>query len=76
MLGFLYMVLHLQSARKGDPINRTQPPSQHPLHSATVVVARLDTIAWLVSLIIAAVVVARGPTFLFYVNLVACAAVA
>lgn len=75
ILGFLYTVLHLQSARKGEPINRAQPPSQHPLHAATVVVARLDTIAWMVSLIIASVVLARTPTPISYANLVACTAV-
>lgn len=75
LLGWLYIALHLRAAWKSEPVNRSQPPSQHPLHSSAIVVARLDAIAWIISLIIVAVAVARDPSAVSCVNLVACAAV-
>lgn len=72
-MGFLYICLHLQAARRGDPVNRSQPASQHPLHSFAVVVARIDIITWIISLMIASVSVSRNPSTISRLNLAACA---
>lgn len=72
-MGFLYICLHLQAARKGDPINRARPSFQHPLHSSAIVVARIDMISWVVSLLAVSVAVSKNPAPISRVNLVACA---
>ncbi|KAJ4388866.1 hypothetical protein N0V93_006327 [Gnomoniopsis smithogilvyi] len=75
ILGLLYITLHLQAALKSEPVNRNQPPSENPLHASVIVVARLDTIAWLVSLIVVSVAVSKDPAPVSIVDLVACVAV-
>lgn len=75
ILGLLYITLHLQAALKSEPVNRNQPPSENPLHASVIVVARLDTIAWLVSLIIVSVAVSKDASAILCVDLVACVAV-
>lgn len=72
-MGFLYICLHLQAARKGDPINRARPSFQHPLHSSAIVVARIDMISWVISLLAVSVAVSKNPAPISRVNLVACA---
>lgn len=75
MLGLLYITLHVLGAYKSEPVNRAQPPSQHPLHASAIVVAGLDTLAWTFSLIIVAVAVSKDASALSCVGLVVCAAV-
>lgn len=75
LLGLLYITLHLQAARKGEPVNRQQPCSQNPLHSSCIVIARLDAVAWAVALIIVSVAVSKDAAPVSCVNLVACTAV-
>ncbi|CAN8096205.1 unnamed protein product [Discula destructiva] len=75
ILGLLYTTLHLQAARKNEPVSRTQPPSQHPLHASATVIARLDAVSWAVSLIIVAVAVSKDASAVSCVDLVACVAV-
>lgn len=73
-MGFLYIALHLHAARKGELASHVQHPSfQQPLHSSAIVVARIDIIAWAVSLIIVAVSVSKDAAAVSCVNLVACA---
>lgn len=75
-MGFLYIALHLHAARKGELVGHVQHPAfQQPPHSSTIVVARIDIIAWAVSLIIVSVSVSKNPTAISCVNLVACASV-
>lgn len=75
VLGLLYISLHLQASRKGEPVNRQQPCSQNPLHSSVLVVARLDAVAWAIALIILAVAVSKDPVPVSCANLAACTAV-
>lgn len=75
LMGLLYIALHLQAAWQNEPVNRSRP-FQHPLHSSAIVVARIDILGWIVSLIVCSVTVSKGPPApVPCVNLVACAAV-
>lgn len=47
----------------------------HPLHSSVIVVARLDTVAWVISLIIVSVAVSKDPVAVSCANLAVCTAV-
>lgn len=72
-MGFLYIALHLHAARKGELVSHVHHPTfQQPLHSSAIVVARIDIVAWAVSLIIVSVSVSKDPTAVSCVNLVAC----
>ncbi|ROW01960.1 hypothetical protein VMCG_05600 [Cytospora schulzeri] len=73
IMGFLYICLHLQAARKGDPVNRARPSFQHPLHSSAIVVARIDIISWIISLLAVSVSISKNPLPISCLNLVACA---
>ncbi|KAK2602910.1 hypothetical protein N8I77_009408 [Diaporthe amygdali] len=76
IMGFLYIALHLQAARKGELVGHVSHPAfQQPLHSSTIVVARIDVVAWAISLIIVSVSVSKESTPISCVNLVACATV-
>lgn len=75
ILGLLYITLHLQAALKSEPVNRNQPPSENPLHASVIVVARLDSIAWLVSLIVVSVAVSKDPAPISCVDLAGCVTV-
>ncbi|KAL1847219.1 hypothetical protein Daus18300_014013 [Diaporthe australafricana] len=76
IMGFLYIALHLHAARKGELVGHVQHPSfQQPSYSSTIIVARIDIIAWAVSLIVVSVSVSKDPTAVSCVNLVACASV-
>ncbi|KAG8163212.1 hypothetical protein KVR01_006509 [Diaporthe batatas] len=73
-MGFLYVALHLHAARKGELVGHVHHPTvQQPLQASAIVVARIDLIAWAVSLIIVSVSVSKGPSPVACVNLVACA---
>ena len=72
-MGFLYVALHLHAARKGELVGHVRHPTvQQPLQSSAIVVARIDVIAWAVSLIIVSVSVSKDPAAVSCVNLVAC----
>ena len=73
-MGLLYLCLHIQAAYRNEPINRAYA-AQHPLHTSTIVVARIDAIAWLISLISVAVALSKEKIPTLYVNLVACSMV-
>lgn len=70
-MGILYICLHIQAAYRNEPINRAYA-AQHPLHTSTIVVARIDTIAWIISLIAVSVAVSKENIATLYVNLVSC----
>lgn len=73
-MGFLYIALHLHAARKGELVSHVHHPTfQQPFHSSAIVVARIDIIAWAVSLIIVSVSVSKEAVAVSCVNLVACA---
>lgn len=73
-MGLLYIALHLHAARKGELASHIHNPTfQQPLCSSAIVVARIDIIAWAVSLIIVSVSVSKDPAAVSCVNLVACA---
>lgn len=59
LLAIPYLGLHLQAARMNFVIIRSQP-FQHPLHSWTVIMARLDFVAWAVALIASSVTLAKA----------------
>lgn len=72
-MGFLYVALHLHAARKGELVGHVHHPTvQQPLQASAVVVARIDVIAWGVSLIIVAVSVSKDASPVSCVNLVSC----
>ncbi|EOO00211.1 putative s-adenosylmethionine decarboxylase proenzyme protein [Phaeoacremonium minimum UCRPA7] len=71
VMGILYICLHIQAAYRNEPINRAYA-AQHPLHTSTIVVARIDTIAWIISLIAVSVAVSKENIATLYVNLVSC----
>jgi hypothetical protein len=75
-MGFLYVALHLHAASKGELVGHVHHPTvQQPLRASAIVVARLDLIAWAVSLIVVSVSVSKDAAPISCVNLVACAAV-
>lgn len=74
IMGFLYVALHLHAARKGELVSHVHHPAlQQPLQSSAIVVARIDIVAWAVSLIIVSVSVSKDAAAVSCVNLVACA---
>ncbi|KAG6356001.1 hypothetical protein INS49_015386 [Diaporthe citri] len=74
IMGFLYVALHLHAARKGELVSHVHHPTfQQPLQSSAIVVARIDIVAWAVSLIIVSVSVSKDAAAVSCVNLVACA---
>ncbi|POS74270.1 hypothetical protein DHEL01_v207333 [Diaporthe helianthi] len=75
ILGFLYVALHLHSARKGGLVlgHVHHPTVQQPLQSSAIVGARIDAIAWAISLIVVSVAVSKDAEPVSCVNLVACA---
>lgn len=59
ILAIPYVTLHLRAAKTNFSIIRSQP-FQHPLHSWTIIVARLAFLAWAVAVIASSVAVARA----------------
>ncbi|KAH8908571.1 hypothetical protein BR93DRAFT_490661 [Coniochaeta sp. PMI_546] len=59
ILAIPYVTLHLRAAKTNFSIIRSQP-FQHPLHSWTIIVARLSFLAWTVAVIASSVAVARA----------------
>jgi hypothetical protein len=51
--------LHLRAAQTNFSVTRSQP-FQHHLHSWTIIIARLDFLAWAVAVIAASVAVAKA----------------
>ncbi|KAB5531339.1 hypothetical protein GE09DRAFT_1064063 [Coniochaeta sp. 2T2.1] len=58
ILAIPYVTLHLRAAKTNFSMIRSQP-FQHPMHSWTIIVARLTWLAWTVGLIATAVALAR-----------------
>jgi hypothetical protein len=59
ILAIPYAGLHLRAARTNYSIIRSQP-FQHPLHSWTIIMARLTFVAWTMAVIASSVAVARA----------------